>query len=188
MKNLLMFFLMALVGQISAQDNAIAKYFSDYQQDENFTKVSVTGKMFSLFTELDTEDEDEKAILEAISKLKGIKGLIRQNAENGNKMYAAAVKKMSADGQYEELMTVEDVKENVRFMIRDEGGKISELLMVRGAEREFMLMTLFGDIDLSTISRISKVMRVRGFDKFGMIHDHHGDDEHHDKDEKHEKH
>ncbi len=182
MKNLI---LILLVGSsftfISAQDNAITSYFGDYQNSDDFTKVSVTGKMFSLFTELDAENEDEKAILEAISKLDGIKGLIRKNAENGNKMYADAVKKMSTDGKYEELMTVEDVDENVRFMIRDEGGKISELLMVRGAEREFMLMTLFGDIDLSTISKISKVMRVHGFDKFGMLggeHDEHHRDKH----------
>lgn len=182
MKNLF-FVLCSLLASTSmalAQENAIAKYFTDYQESDEFTKISVTGKMFSLFTELDAQSEDEKAILEAISKLKGIKGLVRENAENGNKMYAAAIKKMDADGSYEELMTVEDVKENIRFMIRDEGGTINELLMVRGAEREFMVMSLFGEIDLSTISKISRVMRVHGFDKFDML----GDDDdknHHQK-------
>jgi hypothetical protein len=93
-------------------------------------------------------------------------------------MYFDAIGKMDSDKQYEELMTVEDVKENVRFMIKDENGKISELLMLRGAEREFMIMTLFGEIDLSTISRLSKVMRVHGMDKFGMIHDGDKKDDH----------
>ena len=184
MKNLFLFLATFLTFSAGfAQENAITKFFGAYQESEDFTKISVTGKMFSLFTELDSENEDEKAILEAISKLKGIRGLIRKDAENGNKMYFDAIKKMSTDGQYEELMTVEDVKENVRFMIKDENGKISELLMLRGAEREFMVMTLFGEIDLSTISRISKVMRVHGMDKFGMI-DGHGK-EHDHKDEKH---
>ncbi len=174
MKNNIIFLLLIIFCQpVFSQDNAISKYFSDYQASEEFTKVSVTGKMFSLFTELDAENEDEEAILQAISKLEGIKGLINSNAENGNRLYWDAVKKIGADDQYEELMTVEDAKENIRFLIRDEGEKISELMMLRGAEREFMVMTLFGDIDLSAISRISKVMRVHGFEKFGMIHDDH---------------
>ncbi len=183
MKNMFLLLAVMLIGlgSATAQDNAIARYFTDYQESDEFTKISVTGKMFSLFTELDAQNEDEKAILEAISKLKGIKGLVRENAENGNKMFAAAIKKMDADGSYEELMTVEDVKENIRFMIRDENGVINELLMVRGAEREFMIMSLFGEIDLSTISRISRVMRVHGFDKFGMIGD---DDDSKDHDKK----
>ncbi len=175
---LLSFFI--LTGMLVAQENAITKFFRDYQDSEEFTKISVTGKMFSLFTELDAENEDEQAILEAISKLKGIKGLVRQNAENGNKMYDDAIKRMSAAGGYEELMTFDDVKEKVQFLIRDEGDQIHELMMVRGAEREFMVMTLYGDIDLSAISKISKVMRVHGFDKFGML----GDD---DKDHHHKK-
>ena len=58
-----------LSGMLVAQENAITKYFQDYLDSEEFTKISVTGKMFSLFTELDAKDEDEQAILEAISKL-----------------------------------------------------------------------------------------------------------------------
>ena len=75
---------------IYAQENAISKYFSSYQASPDVTKVSVTSKMFSLFTELDFEDEDQKAILEAIGKLKGIKAIIDQKTDNGNKQYFAA--------------------------------------------------------------------------------------------------
>ncbi len=157
-----------------AQDNAIAKYFSTYQSSPDVTKVSVTSKMFSLFTELDFEDEDEKAVLEAIGKLKGIKAIIDKETSDGNKAYFEAVKKMEADRNYEELMTVEDVKENVRFMIRDEGEKISELLMLRGAEQEFMVMTLFGEIDLNAIGSLSRVMKIRGMEGFGILSDDHG--------------
>ena len=166
-----------LSGMLVAQENAITKYFQDYLDSEEFTKISVTGKMFSLFTELDAKDEDEQAILEAISKLQGIKGLVRQHAADGNTMYVDAIGRMDDGGAYEELMTFDNVKEKVRFMIRDDGDQIHELTLVRGAEKEFIIMTLYGDIDLSAISKLSRVMRVHGFDKFGMLGE--GEDKHH---------
>ena len=92
-------------------------------------------------------------------------------------MYVDAIGRMDEGGAYEELMTFDNVKEKVRFMIRDDGDQIHELTMVRGAEKEFIIMTLYGDIDLSAISKLSRVMRVHGFDKFGMLGE--GEDKHH---------
>ncbi len=172
MKQLLVLTFLLLAGYAGAQENAIEKYFTDYLNAEDFTKVSVTGKMFSLFTEIDTEDEDEQAILEAISKLKGIKGVIREDAENGNTMYADAIKKVEAGGEFEELMSVEDPNENVKFLVRDNDGEINELLMIRGERREFMAFSLYGVIDLKSIGRLSKVMKVRGMEGFGIMDEH----------------
>ncbi len=178
MKNLVVTLLVICISvSVYAQNNAIDTYFSSYQASDEVTKVSVTGKMFSLFTEFDGETEDEKAVLEAISKLKGIKAVIKKDAADGLKEYAAAMKIMDADSNYEELMSVEDVDEFVRFMIRDNNGTINELLMVRGAKREFMVMTLFGEIDLSTIGRLSRIMKIGGLERFEMIDKH----KHHDK-------
>ena len=61
MKKLAILFVALILGvNTYAQDNAVTKYFSKYQSDTSFTKVSVTSKMFSLFTELDVEEEAEK--------------------------------------------------------------------------------------------------------------------------------
>lgn len=165
-------FVLLLSVAMVAQDNAISKHFSTYQQDDSFTKISVTSKMFSLFTELDSELEEEKDILEAISKLEGIKGIFKDDLSDATDMYKDAIKKIDGDGSYEELMTVENVEENAKFLIKDEDGKISELLMVMGGKREFIAMSLFGDIDLSAISKLAKVMRIRGLEHFGQIGGH----------------
>ena len=161
-----------LASSLQAQENAITKHFSAYQQDDSFTKVSVTSKMFSLFTELDAELEEEQEILEAIAKLEGIKGLFNDDLDSGTKLYKEAIAKIDGDGSYEELMTVENIDDNAKFLIRDENGKISELLMVMGGKKEFIAMSLFGDIELSAISKLAKVMRIRGFEHFGKIGSH----------------
>lgn len=164
-----LFFALLFCSMSFAQDHAIAKYFSQYQKDKNFTKVSVTSKMFSLFTEIDTDDPDEQAILDAMSKLKGIKAVVNEKAENSETMYYDAIQKISSDGSYEELMSVEDANENVMFMVRENAGVISELLMVIGGNKEFMVMSLYGEIDLSQISKISRALKIKGMEHFGAF-------------------
>jgi hypothetical protein len=165
MKKLAILFVALILGANTyAQDNAVTKYFSKYQSDTSFTKVSVTSKMFSLFTELDVEEEAEKEVLDAISKLKGIKALINDNPADAAAMYKDAVSRVSENSDYEELMSVEDAEENVMFMIRDNKNIINELFMIVGGNKRFMVMSLFGEIDLKQIGKLSKVMNMKGLD------------------------
>ena len=170
MKKLTLILFAALLCNFSyAQDNAVAKYFSAYQKDSNFTKVSVTSKMFSLFTDIDTEDPDEKELLEAMSKLKGIKAVVNEKSDNSSELYYKAIETISKDRSYEELMSIEDASENVMFMVRDNGGVINELLMIVGGNKQFMVMSLFGEIDLSQMARLSRVLNIKGMEQFQAL-------------------
>ncbi|MEP1778427.1 DUF4252 domain-containing protein [Reichenbachiella sp.] len=161
----------AMIWSISsmAQDNAISKYFSNFVADTAFTKVTVTSKMFSLFTEIDSEDEAEKEVLEALSKLKGIKVIINEDPKDPKTLYGGAISTIDKDKAYEELMSVEDGKENVKFLIRDKGSIINELLMIVGGNEEFLIMSLFGEIDLKQIAKLSKIMKMRGLDHLKVL-------------------
>lgn len=157
------------ISCLQAQNNAISKHFSKFQRDTSFTKVTVTSRMFSLFTEIEAEDADEEEILAAMAKLKGIKALVKNNSDNSKKLYFDAVDVIQNDGGYEELMTVEDAGENVQFMIREEGDQISELLMIIGGNENFMVMTLYGEIDLNTIAKLSRVLKINGMEAFQAL-------------------
>ena len=67
------------------------------------------------------------------------------------------------------MMTVEDAGENVQFMIRDEGDIISELLMIIGGNENFMVMTLYGEIDLNSIAKLSRVLNIKGMEAFQAL-------------------
>ena len=155
-----------------AQKNAVSKHFSQYQRDTSFTKVSVTNKMFSLFTEIETDDENEQEILAAMAKLKGVKALFTDDAKSANLLnrYYDAVETIENDGSFEELMTVEDRRENISFLIREDGGGvIRELLMIIGGPTNFMVMSVFGEIDLASIGKISKALKIKGMEQFEKI-------------------
>ncbi|MCF8370823.1 MAG: DUF4252 domain-containing protein [Bacteroidales bacterium] len=151
-----------------AQGSVITKYFNQYADNEDFTKVTVNSKMFSLFTELEADGDDEKAFLEAVSKLKGLKVLAADSVANSAKIYAQACADISKEG-YEELMTVQDASEDMKFLIKENKGKIEELIMVVGGKKNFVMLSLYGEIDLKNISKIARSMKIKGLENLKKI-------------------
>jgi hypothetical protein len=146
---------------VQAQDSAISDLFDKYQDDERFTKVSVSSRMFELFTEFDPEDPDAKELTEAMSKLKGLKILAADSISGGGKLYREARSDVQKSN-FEELMSVRDGDQDVLFMIKEEGDIITEMLMLVGGQQEFVAMSLYGEIDLKTISKLSRGMKING--------------------------
>lgn len=149
--------------QVNAQDAAIASLFEKYADNEELTKVNVSQKMFSLFTNLEPEDPETQELAEAISKLKGVKILASDSIRNGRKYYQEATKNIR-QSDFEELMSVRDGDKDMVFMIKEDGGIINELLMLVGGENQFVAMDLFGEIDLKQISKLSKGMNMKGME------------------------
>lgn len=146
---------LAMPNQVQAQNDAITKYFDKYMDDESFTVVYISSKMFEMFAKLDADvDEELKAV---IKDLKGLRILVRD--EGGLKYYKEAIKKIDFN-KYEELMTVRDEGTNVKFVVREEGDIIKELLLIVGGEDEFVLMSFMGKIDLAKISKLAKGLEL----------------------------
>ncbi len=165
---------------VFAQDNAIAKFFSKYQDDETFSQVTISSKMFSLLTDMDIDDPEDKEVIDAISKLKGLRILAKDNARDGRVLYKEAMALLPVK-DYEELMSVRDDDKDMKFFIRSgsSAGKIAELVMVMGGNDDFMVLSLFGEIDLKQIGKIGSKMDIDGLENLHRLDDK-GD--HHDKD------
>ena len=168
-KTLLLLCASFLCSMTYAQDNFISEYFSQYEEDPAFATVNVTDKTFSLITEIETKDEDEKRVLGAIAKLDGVKVLHKENTEDAETLYSDAMVKIENDGRYEELASAQTQKENFFFMIREEDNVVRELTIVVGDEQQFLLATLYGEIELKNISRLTSVIKNNGKDWFDIF-------------------
>ncbi len=159
-----------VIGQAWAQGNdAISRFLSKYAEDESFTVVTVTKKMFSLFADIEPGDPDEKEVLEAISKIDGLRVLALENDSIRAPQIFKEAKSLIPAKEYEELMTVRHEGMDMRFLIKDANGKISELLMIGGGKKNFFIMSLVGDIDLSQISKLSGKMKIDGFENLELL-------------------
>jgi hypothetical protein len=171
MKKVMLGVMMVLLSVAAqAQNDVIAKFFNKYDGDESFSKVSISGKMFSMMANIDGNTEDEKAMISAISKIKGLKILKKDDARNSRELYKEALSMVPA-GQFEELMTVRDKDKDMKFFTKESGGKISELVMVLGGNEEFLVMSLFGEIDLKEMGKIGKSVNIDGLQNLDKMKD-----------------
>jgi len=59
-----------------AQNDAISTYFDQYVDDENFTVVYVSGKMFSMLSKVEVDelkDEEAQVIMDVAKDIKGLR-------------------------------------------------------------------------------------------------------------------
>ena len=163
----------------NAQNDAITKFFSKYQDNPDFTQVTVSSKMFGLFTNMDVEKPEDKEILEAISKIKGLRVIAKDQARDSRELYKEALSIVPKD--YEELMFVRDKDQDMKFLIKESGGKISDLIMIAAGNDDFKMLSLFGEIDLKKVSRIGSKMNIDGLEQLHKMDKDKGDKEKGDK-------
>lgn len=149
-----------LVGNsVFGQANAIDKYFKQYLDDERFSVIYISARMFSLFDkisvdEMDMDDKEAKAMFEMAKDLRGLR--ILTTDENAGAFYNEAKQKINTQ-EYEILMTVRSKgDDNVDFLIKEEGDTITELLMLVGGDDSFALLSFIGRIDLDKVSNFAK--------------------------------
>ena len=110
-----------LAGYIAAvgQSDAISKYFDKYMDDENFTMVYVSPKMFNLVAKLDIDDIDEET-KELIKSIKGLR--ILTTDINPQTYYNEAVANFNIS-EYEKLMEVRD-EDARRVVVHGDGHRL----------------------------------------------------------------
>lgn len=159
MKKIVLTVMILSIAGASFAQQVVTKYMDKYEDDETFTKVSVSSKMFSLFAEMEGTEEDEQLFYDITSKLKGMKVVASEKVSSPKSLYDGAISDVEKAG-FEELMTVKDAEENVKISIRENGGIIEELILVAGGKEKFAMVSLYGEIDLKQISKLASLMRV----------------------------
>lgn len=171
----LVIILLAIVGFgpfVNGQNDGISKYFDQYLEDERFTAVYVSSKLFQMVSRLDLQaiddidDKEAKIAMEVLSQLKGLRVLTTEVTPQT--FYKEALQRLKVD-DYEVLLTVRDEDENVRIWVKDEGEVINELLLLVGGNDEFVLLSLIGNIDLNKISTLSKTLDIEGIEHLDKI-------------------
>ncbi len=158
MKSICLSFLAVLFTSLSsfAQEDAITKYFNKYMDDEKFSVVYISPKMFSMVSKIEIEDM-EPELQEVIKSMKGLR--ILHTEQNALQYYNDALKTINTS-EYELLLTARGEGENVRFMVKDNGDIVEELLMIVGGNENFALLSFIGNIDLKKIGKLAKALDI----------------------------
>lgn len=173
MKKVIIIILVVLSPTILiAQNSKLNDFFEKYSGQEGYTSVYITKYMFELFAKISDEQED-KEFKELTSNLNSIKILTADSlmeVRNGGK-FQKELMQILPKTNYKELMIIKEGKQDIRFLIREEKNKISELVMIVTGQGEPVLIFLEGDINLKNISKLSKSMKIKGFEHLEKVDD-----------------
>ena len=151
--------------QAFSQNDAIGKFFNQYVNDDKFTVVSISPKMFRMMSKINWDDVSPD-VKQAISNITSLRLL--ETEKNPIPVYQDAVKKLNLS-DYEELMTIRSDGDNVKFLTKGSGNIINELLMIVGGNDDFVLMSITGNIDLDKIAKMGETLNIQDFDKLKNV-------------------
>jgi hypothetical protein len=156
-----------LASFIQAQTSPIDDLFEKYSDRDGFTTVYISSKMFSIFAGREAKDDEIRNI---ISKLRSIRILtVEDSTLNKNLNFFKELGKKLDFSVYEELMAVKEGSDVTKFLIRQHGDIISELLVITGGPGDNTLISIKGDLDMKTISEISRSSGLEGLEKLEKI-------------------
>ena len=136
--------------------NPVDEMFDKYSRRDGFTVVSISSKMFSMLANMDTENKDQDNLM---SRLKSIRILsVEDSLLNNNLNFYDELNKKFAFATYEELMVVKEGRDVTKFLIKQTGNYISELLVISGGPDGNSLISIRGEFSLKNISDMSKDM------------------------------
>lgn len=162
-----MLMMLTLMG--IAQSSAVDKVFDKYSGQEGYTTVYISSFMFNMLNSLESDDPEYNEFKKATSGIKSIKILTQDGGDS--KAFGGELLEMLPRSEYQEMMVVKDQDEDVLFLAREEGGKITEFLLIVSGGGEDALIAIQGDIDLESISKIASGLDMPGLENLEDLED-----------------
>jgi len=151
------------------QNSAVDKVFDKYSGKEGYTTVYISSFMFNMLNSLETDDPEFDEFKKATSGIKSIKILTQ---DGGNSVaFGTELLEMLPRSEYQEMMVVKDQEEDVLFLAREEGGNITEFLLIVSGGGEDVLIAIQGDIDLESIASIAAGLDMPGLENLEDLDD-----------------
>ena len=142
-----------IAAMVEAQPDAIDQFFNKYADRDGFTTVTISGKLLSLFAGK-SQSPNENEVVNRLSSIK-ILSVADSTLNPEINFYRELGKKVNFSG-YEELMDVKEGQDVTKFLIKQKGDRISELLVITGGPGGNSLISIKGDLDIKSLSELSE--------------------------------
>lgn len=137
-----------------AQNKAVDDLFNKYANKEGFTTVDLNGGLLQLASMFD-DDKDSKDLVKSMNHLR----ILTMDGDSGSRInfYKELMTELPVQ-EYKELMTVKEKDQDVKFLVKESGGKITELLMIVGGS-DNALISITGNIDPKDLAQVSHMVK-----------------------------
>lgn len=165
MKKLILILLVVLAPAfLVAQNSAVDNLFQKYGGKKGFTTVTINGNLLKMVANM-TDEDDGAEVLNSITSIK----ILAQEEGEAENFFEEVMGSLKRDA-YEELMTVNSDDEDVIFLIKKSGDKISEFLLVVGGTDDNAVIYIGGDLNMKDLAKLGKSVNIQG-DGLGHLKD-----------------
>lgn len=150
----------------NAQNKAIDDIFKKFDGKNGVTTVNISKDLMNLAAQMDSNDVKAKGLFSQIS---GVKILTFEKALPEDKVAFENMVKSLALDDYKELMVVREKDQNVKMLLKENNGKISEFLLLVTGGNEPVLISIGGNIDPKELGKLSGCMKMNGFEHLAKL-------------------
>lgn len=148
------------VSRITFSQSPVDKLFDKYSGKDGFTTVYITQYMFEMFKNVNTSDKEFDDLVKNLKSIR-ILSVEDKKAIPANTNFFKEVMKELPLNEYKELMVVKEKDQELKFLIKENQGRISELLLVSGG-KDNALICIQGNIDMKSLAKLSKNLNING--------------------------
>ncbi len=125
-----------IAATVSGQRTSLDDFFSRYSDREGYTSVVISGNLLNFLGGSENTDREGNAL----SKITSIRLVVREkeNAATGENI-VSEIRSIIRRGRYDELMSVRDDGDDIRFMARTERDMVRELLLIIDGENQAVI-------------------------------------------------
>lgn len=148
------------ISRITFSQSPVDKLFDKYSGKDGFTTVYITQYMFEMFKNVNTSDKEFDDLVKNLKSIR-ILSVEDKKAIPANTNFFKEVMKELPLNEYKELMVVKEKDQELKFLIKENQGRISELLLVSGG-KDNALICIQGNIDMKSLAKLSKNLNING--------------------------
>jgi hypothetical protein len=165
-----------MISFLAHAQSAIDKIYEKYSGQDGFTAVNFTKEMFQMIQQMsvgDSSGADIKDAKQIVDQLTGVKVLMYKFDSSGVMKAVSIYNEFTgaySSSSYKELMTIQEGRQFIKFLTKQgSNNKVSEFVMLMKDKSEVGVISLTGNIDLASISKMSKFMNIKGMDNLNKI-------------------
>lgn len=144
-----------------AQSKSLDDMFSKFENKNGVTSVNISKDMMEFVAQMDSMDSKSRNFL---SKISQVKILVLNQASMDDKSSFNLMAKSLPLSDYKELMVVKENNQNIKMMLRENQGKVSEFLLLVTGDKEQVILSIRGNIDPKDLKKLSSRMHMKGFE------------------------
>lgn len=150
MKKVAIFTMFMMTITIASGQKSIDNLFEKYAGKDGFTTVTINGNLLKLMGNSDREDKDS----DLPASITEIRILAQEDKDmKVDNFYDMVIKDIDL-GSYEEFMRVKDSDQNLRMLVKTEGKRFREFLLIVGG-KDNAIIQIKGDMSFDEAKRFS---------------------------------